>query len=133
MERRSADRVKDDSRLVVSGVSRSGQTFQEISTVRDVSPGGIAFVLHTCIEPGVLVELSICCGPATEEDCLPDFQTHARVLRVCRDAHRNDLYVVAAMFEGDVVKTAVDDDFEAMVRQLQKAMEYDESHRSQFE
>jgi len=133
MERRSADRVKDDSRLVVSGVSRSGHAFREISSVRDVSSGGISFILQTCIEPGSVVDLSICSGQGTEADCLPQFQTQARVLRVCRDATGNDLFVVAARFEGDVVKLAADDGFEAMVRQLQRAVAYDESHRHQFE
>jgi len=133
MERRSADRVKDDSRLVVSGMSRSGHAFQEISSVRDVSPGGISFVLHTSIEPGTLVDLSICSGQGTEADCLPKFQTQARVLRVCREVNGNDLFVVAARFEGNVLKLAADDGFEAMVRQLKKAVEYDESRRQQFE
>ena len=120
MERRSADRVKDDSRLVVSGMSRSGQAFQEISSVRDVSPGGISFILHTSIDPGILVDLSICSGQGTEADCLPKFQTQAKVLRVCREVNGNELFMVAAQFEGDVVKLAADDGFEAMVRQLQK-------------
>ena len=132
MERRSADRVKDDSRLVVSGMSRSGRPFQEISSVRDVSAGGISFVLHTCIEPGIVLHLSICSGEQTE-GCLPKFQTQARVLRVCREGNGHDLFVVAAQFEGDVVKLAADDGFEAMVRQLQRAVEYDESRRQQFE
>ena len=133
MERRSADRVKDNSRLVVSGLGRDGKAFREISSVRDVSPGGIAFVLRTNIEPGVLVDLSISCGCGTEPDYLPDFHTQARVLRVSCDFNGSDLFVVAARFEGDVVKTAADDGFEAMVRQLQRAVEYDESRRHQFE
>jgi len=133
MERRSADRVKDDSRLVVSGMSRSGHAFQEISSVRDVSPGGISFVLHTSIEPGILVDLSICSRQGMVADCLPKFQTQARVLRVCREVNGNDLFVVAARFEGNVLKLAADDGFEAMVRRLKKAVEYDESRRQQFE
>ncbi len=133
MERRSADRVKDDSRLVVSGVSRNGQAFQEISSVKDVSPGGIAFTLHTAIEPGTIVDLSICSGHGAEADCLPKFQTQARVLRVCRQEHGEGGFVVAGRFEGDVVNLAADDGFEAMVRQLQNAVAYDESHRQQFE
>ena len=45
----------------------------------------------------------------------------------------NDGFVVAARFEGDVVNLAADDGFEAMVRQLQNAVAYDESRRHQFE
>lgn len=133
MERRSADRVKDDSRLVVSGVSRSGHAFQEVSCVRDVGPGGIAFLLRTCIEPGIVVDLNICSGEGTEVDCLPQFHTQARVLRVCREMNRNDLFLVAAQFEGDVIKLGADDGFEAMVRQLRQAVEHDESNRHRFE
>ena len=133
MERRSADRVKDDSRLVVSGISNSGHAFQEISSVRDVSSGGISFTLRTSIEPGLVVDLRICSGLGTEADCLPKFQTQARVLRVSRQGNEHDGFVVAARFEGDVVNLAAEDGFEAMVRQLQNAVAHDESHRQQFE
>jgi PilZ domain-containing protein len=133
MERRSADRVKDDSRLVVSGITRSGQAFQEISLVRDVSSGGISFTLHAPIQPGIVVELSICSRHGAEADCLPKFQTQARVLRVCPAGNGGDGFLVAARFEGDVVNLAADDGFEAMVRQLQNAVAYDESQRHQFE
>jgi hypothetical protein len=133
MERRSADRVKDDSRLLVRGVGRSGEAFQETSCVRDVSPGGISFVLRTPIEPGILVDLSICSGQGDEADCLPEFESQARVLRVCRDVNASGLFLVAARFEGHVVKLGADDDFEAVVRQLQRAVAHDESRRSQFE
>jgi hypothetical protein len=133
MERRSADRVKDDSRLVVSGMNPSGHAFQESSFVRDVSPGGISFVLHTSIEEGIVVDLSICSGQETDADCIPKFQTQARVLRVCREVNGGDLFLVAARFEGDIVNLAADDGFEAMVCRLQKAVAYDERHRQQFE
>lgn len=133
MERRSADRVKDDSRLVVSGLDRSGCAFEEMSFIRDVSSGGISFVLHSAVEPGIIVDLSICSGDGTETDALPKFQTQARVLRVAREINGGELFMVAAQFEGDVVKLAADDSFEAMVRQLQKAVAYDESQRHQFE
>ena len=133
MDRRSADRVKDDSRLVVSGICRNGHVFQEISSVRDVSPGGICFTLQTLIEPGIVVELGICSRHGTEADCVPKFQIQARVLRVCPAGNGGDGFLVAARFEGDGVNLAADDGFEAMVRQLQNAVAYDESQRHQFE
>lgn len=133
MERRSADRVKDDSRLVVGGIGPNGQVFQEISSVKDVSPGGIAFTLHTAIEPGTVVDLSICSGHGAEADCLPKFQTQVRVLRVCREENGDGCFVVAGRFQGDVMNLAADDGFEAMVRQLQNAVAYDESQRHQFD
>jgi hypothetical protein len=129
-ERRSADRIKDSSNIRVSGVSKSGQSFQEMTNVIDVSAGGISFVLKTSIEPGVLVELMICSEPGGE--LLPKYQTGARVLRVCRQA-KSDLFLVAARFEGDVVDLAGDGSLEALVQELQLAVQYDESHRSQFE
>ena len=132
MERRSADRVKDDSRLVVSGASRSGHSFQEVSIVRDVSPGGISFVLLACVEPGTVVHLSICSDLGQEVDCLPKFQAQARVLRVSSEVDGSGRFLVAAQFEGDVVKLH-DDGFETMARQLQRAVAYDESRRGQFE
>src|SRR4030095_9980726 len=133
MERRSADRLKDDARLVVSGVNRSGHPFQEISSVRDVSSGGISFTLHAAIEPGIVVNLSICSGLGTEADCLTKFQTQARVLRVSRQGNEHDGFVVAARFEGDVVNLAAEDGFEAWFRHLQSAVAYDESHKQLFD
>ena len=98
-----------------------------------MSPGGISFTLHTSIEPGIIVDLSICSGLGNEADCLPKFQTQARVLRVRRAMNGGDGFVVGAQFEGDVVNLAADDGFEAMVRQLQNAVAYDESQRHEFE
>lgn len=132
MEKRSTDRVKDDSRLVVRGISQSGHVFQETSSVRDVSPGGISFTLHTSVEPGTIVNLNICSAQATDADSLPKFQTQARVLRIFRAAD-DEGFVVGARFEGDVVHLAADDEFESMVRQLQNAVAYDESRKRQFE
>lgn len=132
MERRAADRVRDDSRLVVSGINRSGHAFQEVSSIRDVSPGGISFSLQTSIEPGIVLDLSICSGQGVESDCVPKFQIKAQVLRVCREVNENELFTVAARFEGEA-KSAGDEGFDALVRQLQQAVEYDESRRHQFE
>jgi hypothetical protein len=133
MERRSADRVRDDSRLVVTGFDRSGGAFEEISLIRDVSPGGISFLLQACIEPGTVVGLSICSGDGVETQFLPKFQTQARVLRVLREVNGGNLFMVAARFEGEIMNFAADDSFEAMARELQKAVAYDESQRHQFE
>lgn len=90
-------------------------------------------MLHSAVEPGMVVDLSICSGDGTETDDLPKFQTQARVLRVAREINRGEVFMVAAQFEGDVVKLAADDSFEAMIRQLQKAVAYDESQRHLFE
>lgn len=128
IERRAADRIKDCSSLKVIGVTKSGQAFEEITQARDVSPDGILFSLKTSIEPGGVVELSICADEAPGREPLPRFQTKARVLRVCREVNEN-LFLIAARFEGDVAELADDGGLERLVEELQRAVEYDESRR----
>ncbi len=132
VERRAADRVKDCSGLRVVGVSKSAEGFEEMTQARDVSAGGISFALKTSIEPGIALELSICVDEGPGREQVPRYRTAVRVLRVCREVNE-DLFSIAARFEGDVEELADDPGQERLVEELQKAVEYDESRRHHFE
>lgn len=133
VERRSADRVADSSVLAVSGVNRAGQAFREETRIRDVSPGGISFVLRTPVSPGASLDLSLCSEQGIASEATLKFQTRAQVLRVYRDTKASGHFLVAARFEGEVVNLSGDLTQEALIRELQQAVAYDESRRHQFE
>ena len=57
----------------------------------------------------------------------------ARVLRVCMEKQTRNTYLIAARFEGEVLDMSEEHGYEALVRELQKAVERDESNRYQFE
>jgi hypothetical protein len=132
-ERRSADRVSDTSLLVVSGVSRTGETFQEGTEIKDVSTGGISFPLRTPVEVGELLDLSICSEMGLGSDFELKFRTKARVLRVCEEIEASGHLLVAACFEGEIVSLTGEYNHDALFRELRRAVEYDESRRHQFE
>lgn len=132
-ERRSSDRVFDNSTLIVSGVSREGQPFQEITRVNDVSPGGISFLLSTLMEAGQTLQLGISPEPDTGVGGTPMFQIKVQVLRVDRQEKAKKLFLIAAQFQGEFANLNVDMGYDALVRELKQAVEYDESRRHQFE
>jgi PilZ domain len=133
VERRAADRVSDTSLLVVSGVRRTGEAFQESTRIKNVSAGGISFPLKTPIEAGDLLNLSICSEQGLGSKCELKCQITARALRVCPDIDGTGNYIVAACFEGEIVSLTGDYNYDALIRELQQAVEYDESRRHQFE
>jgi hypothetical protein len=133
VERRSADRVSDTSLLVVSGIRRTGEAFQESTHIRNVSAGGISFPLKTPIEAGDLLNLSICSEQGLGTKCELKCRTAARALRVCPDIDDTGNYLVAARFEGEIVSLTGDYNYDALIRELQQAVEYDENRRHQFE
>jgi hypothetical protein len=133
VERRSADRVADSSLLTVSGLSRAGKPFCEKARIKDVSSGGISFVLETPIEAGSLVHLDICSGPGPSDDGSLKFQITGRVLRVCQEGGAEGCFLIAARFEGEIADLTTVQGYESLIRELQLAVEYDESQRNQFE
>jgi len=133
IERRSTDRVRDNSSLVVSGVDRRGLPFKQHARIKDVSPGGISFLLQIAVDAGVVLDLSIGSELAPGGHSLLQCHAKARVLRVCMEKDMDGTFMIAARFEGDVLNMSEDEGYEALVRELQKAVEYDESNRYRFE
>jgi hypothetical protein len=130
-ERRSSDRVMDDSSLLVSGYNASGLPFSEITKVNDVSPGGISFLLRTPVELEVSLDISICSAKSTEADLSPIYRVKANVLRISKWTNGDQYFLIAARFKGDFVKLISDYSCDDVARELERAIELDERFRDQ--
>jgi hypothetical protein len=131
LERRSSDRVMDDSILLVGGYNTSGLPFSEITKVNDVSPGGISFLLRTPVELEMSLDISICSAKSTEADLSPIYRVKADVLRISKSTNGNHYCVIAARFKGDFVKLDSDYTCDDVARELERAIELDERFRDQ--
>jgi hypothetical protein len=128
-ERRSSDRVIDDSILLISGYNTSGLPFSETAKIRDVSHGGISFHLKTLIETDAVLDVSICRARCEEGPFSPIFGVQARVLRVSKRRTEHGLHLVAAQFKGEVTKLSGAYENEQIAQELQEAIEFDEKIR----
>jgi hypothetical protein len=133
MDRRSADRVNDNSLLVVAGRLLGGEPFSEMTSINDVSTGGISFYLSTLVCVGDLVDLSIYSEKWTSAEAVPRYQIKARVLRVSPSRHASNLSFIAAEFASNFVNLSCEEDFESIVRHLQQAVANDENHKQHYE
>ena len=133
VDRRSADRVNDNSLLVVAGRSLGGEPFSEMTSINDVSTGGISFYLSTLLCVGDLVDLSIYSEKWTNAEAVPRYQIKARLLRVTPSRHNKDQFFVAAEFASNFVNLSSEEDFESIVRHLQQAVANDENHKQHYE
>lgn len=133
MDRRSADRVNDNSLLVVAGRLLGGEPFSEMTSINDVSTGGISFYLSTLLCVGDLVDLSIYSEKWTSAEAVPRYQIKARVLRILSSRHSKNQFFVAAEFASNFVNLSCEEDFESIVRHLQQAVAKDENHKQQYE
>jgi hypothetical protein len=131
LERRSSDRVMDDSILLVSGYNTSGLPFSEITKINDVSPGGISFLLRTPVELEVSLEISICSAKSTEADLSPIYRVKANVLRISIRTNADHSFLIAARFKGDFVKLDPDYSCDDVAKELERAIELDERFRDQ--
>ena len=132
VDRRSADRVNDNSLLVVAGKLLGGGTFSEMTSINDVSTGGISFYLSTLLEVGDLVDLSIYSEKWTSTEAVPRYQIKARVLRVLPNRHGKNQFLIAAEFASNFVNLSGEEDFESIVRHLQQAVANDENQKQQY-
>ena len=133
MDRRSADRVNDNSLLVVAGKLQGGEPFSEMTSINDVSTGGISFYLSTLLDVGDLVDLSIYSEKWTSTEAVPRYQIKARVLRVSPNRHGKNLFLIAAEFASNFVNLSSEEDFESVVRHLQQAVANDEHRKQHYE
>jgi hypothetical protein len=130
-ERRSSDRVMDDSLLLVSGYNASGLPFSEVTKVNDISLKGISFLLRTPIEIDVILDVSICSAKEKEAQLSPMFQVKAHVLRVSKGKADDEFSLIAADFQGEFIRLGHDPEGDAIGEELQKAIERDERKRDQ--
>ena len=75
------------------------------------------------------MNLSICSEQGLGGKC----ELNCRALRVCPDIDGTGNYLVAACFEGEIISLTGDYNYDTLIRELQQAVEYDESQRYQFE
>ncbi|HVN78974.1 MAG TPA: hypothetical protein VMW38_08255 [Terriglobia bacterium] len=129
MERRSSERIYDDSVLNVWGTTQHGKPFFETATINDVSPDGISFYLRTEVRLECVLYVEIC---PRENDSLaptPLFSGRARVLRVSADGQGNHAFLVAARFFGPVSPLRELGGTEEFAEELKRAIELDEERR----
>ena len=131
LERRSSDRVTDDSVLLVSGYDTSGLPFSEITKVNDVCPGGISFLLKTPVELDVSLGISVCSPKSTQNDLSPVYRVKATVLRISKCTTGDATLLIAAQFNGEFLRLAPDYTCDDMASELEHAIELDERLRDQ--
>ncbi|MFN8006139.1 MAG: PilZ domain-containing protein [Terriglobia bacterium] len=131
VDRRSGDRIGDSSLLVVTGKLPAGDAFSEMTSIHDVSTGGISFYLNMALEVGELIDLSIYSEKWTNTEAVPRYQIKARVLRVVPHGNGKEQFLIAGEFAGNFVNLSHEEDFESIVRHLQRAVAHDENHRQQ--
>ena len=132
MERRSADRVSDNSCLLVEGKELDGKPFSEMTSINDVSTGGISFFLTSLPAVGDMLNLSIWSEKWTSGEVVPRYQIKAKVLRVAPTRYADNVSLIAAEFASHFINLSGEEDFESIVRNLQRAVAYDENRRQQY-
>ncbi len=132
-ERRSSDRLMDDSILLVSGYNAVGLPFSEITKISDVSLSGISFQLRTAIEIDAILDVSICSAKQKDTSLSPMFQVKARVLRVSKAKASDESSLIAAHFQGEFLELLPCSEHEDVARKLKTAIESDERSRDEYE
>lgn len=133
VERRSADRLNDNSCLLVEGKLLDGKPFSEMTYINDVSTGGISFYLANTPLIGDMLNLSILSEKWGSGEIAPRYRIKAKVLRVTSTRYEENRSLVAAEFASHFISLGIEEDFEAIVRNLQQAVAYDENRRQQYE
>ncbi len=126
LEKRSSDRIRDNSKLLISGRSISGVSFVETARVNDVSSGGISFWSRTRLEPDVVLDVSFWSEKSQEGQFSLVASVKVRVLRVTQ---KGDLFLVAGPFQDKFICFSNPCKPEDIARELQLAVEIDENAR----
>jgi hypothetical protein len=129
-ERRNAERIEDRSILLVNGRDAAGSSFDETTSIHDVSPEGVAFFLKTRVQEGDFLHLRICLEEGADGPPTPSFFVSVKILRVTRPQDERDMFLVAGKFVEDAIPLSEFHDIEAMARKLQMAIAKDEESRN---
>ena len=125
-DRRSSDRVADNSSLVVGGYLDSRTPFEVSGQLKDISLGGISFFLNARVEKDQVLDLTL---RSNQGEGLV-FRTQARIVRVSTADCWRYRYAVGAEFVGDFVQTGGEDVHQQMAHDLETAVPFDESRRA---
>lgn len=131
-ERRSSERICDDSILKVRGRDKWSKPFLETTTIYNVSSNGIAFYLEAEVEVQSEVVVEICSREGNDTVLSPLFSGKFRVLRVSAEEMSNDLFLVAACLLGTFSQLRKLGGTEEFADDLRRAVELDEEARSVF-
>ncbi len=124
-DRRTSERMSDDSTLLVSGYTEQSIPFAVVASVNDISVGGISFLLDILVCKNAIVRLALCSKRV--EGLI--FAVRARVLRIVEAGSDPGRYLIGARFEGEFVQIGSNPQIEDTARELEKAVKYDERRR----
>jgi len=125
-DRRTSERMSDDSTLLVSGYTEQGAPFAVITCINDISLGGISFFLDTPVSKDTVVQLALCSRKI--EGLI--FGIRATALRVSGPGSHPGRYLIGAQFEGEFVQMGHNPETEDIARELEEAVKHDERTRS---
>ena len=129
VERRSSERIYDDSVLNVRGLTRHGKSFVESTPINDVSSDGISFFLRAEIQLECLLDVEICSRENANVAPSPLFRGRARVLRVSARGRDGHVYLVAARFLEPLSPLKELAGAEEFAEELRRAIELDEERK----
>ena len=124
-DRRTSERMSDDSTLLVSGYTEQGAPFAVITCINDISLGGISFFLDTPVSKDTVVQLALCSRKI--EGLI--FGIRATALRIFEAGSHPGRYLIGARFEGEFVQIGSNPQIEDVARDLEEAVKHDERTR----
>lgn len=125
-DRRTSERMSDDSTLLVSGYTERGAPFAAITCINDISLGGISFFLDTPVSKDAILQLALCSRKI--EGLI--FGIRATALRISEPGSHPGRYLIGAQFEGEFVQMGHNPETEDIARELEEAVKHDERTRS---
>ena len=129
VERRSSERVYDDSVLNVRGTTRHDKPFLETTAINDVSSDGISFYLRNEIGLECVLNVEICSRENDSSPPTPLFSGSARVLRVSPNRQDGHAFLVAARFPEPLCTLRELGGSDEFAEELRRAIELDEESR----
>jgi hypothetical protein len=132
LERRSSERIYDDSVLNVRGLTEAGEPFEETARIKDVSSDGISFYLRAQVRLKCELDLEICSTEPVNSIPAPLFTGRARVLRVSVDDENEEVFLTAARFVEPLSPLREVNVADEIAEELRRAIELDEEARRAY-
>ena len=124
-DRRTSERISDDSTLLVSGYTDQGTPFAAITCINDISLDGISFFLDLPVSKDTVVQLALCSSKI--EGLI--FGIRATALRIFEAGSHPGRYFIGARFQGEFVQIGSNPQIEDTARELEEAVKHDERTR----
>ena len=132
LERRSSERIYDDSVLIVRGLTEAGEPFEETARIRDVSSDGISFYLKSQVRLKSEIDLEICSTESANPTPAPLFFGRAAVLRVSVEGENEEVFLTAAQFLEPLSPLREVNVTDEIAEELRRAIELDEEARRAY-